>query len=372
MSFRSNTSLEKSPQVGEQQIELLERLCQANSVSGDESEMRALVLEQIRPIADEINIDAMGNILAIRKGQGLNRLRVMLAAHMDEVGFMLITDEKDGFFRFDIVGGIDIRQIAGKSVWVGSQHIPGVIGTKPVHLTTSKERNQSISLDSLRIDVGNENAKKAEVGDRATFATPFRQLGPSILAKALDDRLGVINLIEIFKHAPENIDLLAAFTVQEEVGLRGAQVAAYALDPHLAIALDCTPASDLPSWERNNFQSQEDYPENAHYNVCLGAGPAIYIADRATIADPRWLKYLIEIAESHHIPYQIRQPGSGGTDAGAIHLQRAGIPSISISVPARYIHSAAGIARLDDWKNTISLVSYALSGITPDFFKNDR
>jgi tetrahedral aminopeptidase len=372
MSFRSNINPEKSPQFGEQQIKLLEKLCQASAVSGDESEVRALVLEQIRPTADEINIDAMGNILAIRKGKGQNRLRVMLAAHMDEVGFMLTSVDDEGFFRFEIVGGIDIRQIAGKPVWVGSQHIPGVIGTKPVHLTTNDERTKTISLDSLRIDVGSENAKKTGIGDRATFASPFRQLGRSILAKALDDRLGVTTLIELFKHAPENIDLLAAFTVQEEVGLRGAQVAAYSLDPQLAIALDCTPASDLPSWESNNFQSQNDYPENTHYNVRLGAGPAIYIADRATIADPRWKKYLLETAELHHIPYQIRQPGSGGTDAGAIHLQRTGIPSISVSVPARYIHSAAGIARLEDWENTILLVSNALSGITLDFFTNDR
>jgi tetrahedral aminopeptidase len=188
----------------------------------------------------------------------------------------------------------------------------------------------------------------------------------------LDDRIGVVNLIELLKHAPENIDLLAAFTVQEEVGLRGARVAAYALDPQLGIALDCTPAGDLPSWDVSNFLAEQDRPENPRYNVRLGAGPALYVADRATLADPRWIRHLVDTAESHDITYQIRQPGSGGTDAGAIHRQRAGVPSVSVSVPSRYLHAAAGIARLDDWRNTLSLVYYALAGLTPEFFSVDR
>ena len=371
MASESQTK-QKIPQIGEQQIQLLERLCNACSVSGDEGEVRSIVLEQIRPIADEVSVDAMGNVLAVRNGGAQDRLRVMIAAHMDEVGFMLTGEDGDSFFRFDTVGGLDVRQLVGKPVWVGSEHIPGVIGAKPVHLTTRDERKRTISLDSLRIDIGPENAKKAKVGDRATFATSFEQLGPSIRAKALDDRIGVVNLIELFKHAPENIDLLAAFTVQEEVGLRGASVAAYALDPQLGIALDCTPAGDLPSWDVSNFLAEQDRPENSRYNVRLGAGPALYVADRSTLADPRWIRHLVDTAESHNIAYQIRQPGSGGTDAGAIHRQRVGVPSVSVSVPSRYLHAAAGIARLDDWRNTLSLVCYALAGLTPEFFSVDR
>jgi len=372
MSAKSNFYQENIPKINQQQIQILEQLCQACSVSGDEGEVRAIVLEQIRSYVDEIKVDALGNILAIRHGKSPNRLRVMLAAHMDEVGFMITSDGENGFFRFDLVGGIDVRQLVGKPVFVSEKHKPGVIGAKPIHLTTKKERNQTIALDSLRIDIGPENENNVKVGDRATFASPFLQLGPSILAKALDDRLGVLNLIELIKYAPENIDLLAAFTVQEEVGLRGAKVAAYALDPQIAIALDCTPASDFPIWNKDNFQAVEEQLENAHYNVRLGAGPAIYVADRATIADPRWVRHLELIAKKYQIPYQIRQPGSGGTDAGAIHLQRTGIPSISISVPARNIHASAGIARLDDWQNTLALVYFALSDITPAFFSEDR
>jgi endoglucanase len=211
-------------------------------------------------------------------------------------------------------------------------------------------------LDALRIDLGLGGAGKAKPGDRAAFATRFKQVGPSLVGKALDDRLGVATLIELVKHAPANITLQAAFTVQEEIGLRGARVAAYALDPNLAIAIDSTPAIDLPMW---------DGSENAQYNTRLGLGPAIYIADGATISDPRLVKHLAQTAEALSLPHQFRQPGGGGTDAGAIHLRRAGIPSVSISVPGRYAHSPVLVARLSDWQTTLSLVHAALLRLTP-------
>jgi endoglucanase len=241
------------PNIGAAQIRLLKQLCNACAISGDEGEVRAIVLDQVRSHAEDVQVDALGNVLVTKLGRTPSRkkrLRVMLAAHMDEVGFMLTSDDGSGIFRFDTVGGLDIRQLAGKPVWVGHDHIPGVIGAKPIHLTTANERKRAIELDSLRIDIGIESNPKVKIGDRAAFATTFSRMGPSIRAKALDDRLGVATLIELVKHAPENIDLLAAFTVQEEVGLRGAQVAAYAFDPDLGIAIDSTPAFDLPSWER--------------------------------------------------------------------------------------------------------------------------
>jgi endoglucanase len=356
----------RPPRIAAAQINLLERLCNACAVSGDESAVRTTVLEQVRPHADRVTVDALGNVLAVRQGRVPNALKVMLAAHMDEVGLMLTNDEGEGVFRFEIVGGIDPRQLAGKAVWIGKERLLGVIGAKPIHLTTREELKQALSPDTLRIDVGPENAKKAKIGDRAVFATSFTRLGPSLCAKALDDRLGVATLIELVKHAPPNIDLLAAFTVQEEVGLRGARVAAYAMDPHLAIVLDCTPANDLPLWDSSDGQ------ENTLYNTRLGGGPAIYLADRATLYDPRLVRHLIETAEAQHIPYQIRQPGRGGTDAGAIHKQRAGIPSAAISVPGRYLHTPASIARLDDWKNTLALVYNALEHLTPEILAGER
>ncbi len=350
--------------IGKDQMDLLERLCNATAVSGDEQEVRQIVLDEITPIADQVKVDAMGNVLATKLGHGENRVRVMLAAHMDEIGLMIVKKLEDNLFEFVRVGGIDERQLPGKAVLVGRDHLPGVIGAKPIHMTTAQELKNKIDASDLRIDLGLEIGEKVKPGDRATFATRFEVLGPSIKAKALDNRFGVAILIALLKNAPENIDLLAAFTVQEEVGLRGARVAAYAFDPDMAIAVDSTPANDLPHWD--------DEDENVQYNTRLDAGPAIYVMDRMTIADRRLVNLLCAAAEEAGIPYQLRQPGGGGTDAGVIHRTRSGIPSTSVSVPARYAHTAASIARLSDWENTLRLLHAALSKITPDLLANER
>ena len=361
----------RPPRIGTAQIHLLERLCNTCGVSGDEGAVRAVVKGQIEAYADELSVDAMGNLLALRKGSIPGRLRVMLAAHMDEVGMILMQDEEDGIYRFEAIGGLDVRYLAGKPVLAGSDKVPGVIGFKPIHMTNPEERRQAITIDQLRIDLGAANGKKVKPGDGVAFATRFARLGPSLRAKALDDRLGVATLIELFKHAPANIDLLAAFTVQEEVGLRGAKVAAYAMNPDLAIVLDSTPANDLPLWDRGGCAG-EDCLENTRYNTRLGAGPAIYIADRVTVSDPRLVRHLVQTAEARAIPYQIRQPGGGGTDAGAIHKQRAGVPSVSVSVPTRYLHTPACLARLEDWRNTLALVYAALENLSPQIIRTER
>ena len=364
MTKNLEISAGKVPEIGPSQIELLEKLCNATAVSGDEHEVRQIVLEAIKLVADDVKVDNLGNVLATRYGRGENRVRVMLAAHMDEIGFMIVKKHEDGLFEFDRIGGIDERQLPGKPVLVGREHLVGVIGAKPIHMTTADERKKKIDVSSMRIDLGPEIGEKVKPGDRATFATRFEMVGPSIRAKALDDRLGVATLIELIKHVPDNIDLLAAFTVQEEVGLRGARVAAYAFEPDMAVAIDSTPAYDLPHWD------EED--ENDRYNTRLDAGPAIYVMDRATIADRRLVNWLVETAENSGIPYQFRQPGGGGTDAGAIHKVRSGIPSVSVSVPARYAHTAVSIARLPDWANTLRLLHTALGRITPDLLAGER
>jgi tetrahedral aminopeptidase len=336
-------------------IKLLERLSNAVAVSGDEREVRAIIREEIEAHADEIKIDPLGNLLAVRKSKAKNPLRVMLDAHMDEIGFMLVEEEEGGWFKFETVGGIDPRQLVGKTVLAGKEHLPGVIGARPIHLTTAEERQNIIPVDNLRIDLGPENAKKVKPGDRAAFATRFVQVGASLMGKALDNRLGVATLIELLKNPPENVELLAAFTVQEEVGLRGARVAAYALNPQLAIAIDSTPAYDLPDY---------DGEENTRYNTRLGAGPAIYIADVGTLSDPRLIRHLAKTGDALGIPYQYRQPGGGGTDAGAIHRQHQGIPVVSVSVPGRYAHTAVMVARLEDWQNTLNLLYHGLARLT--------
>lgn len=350
------------PSIGDEQIGLLERLSNACAVSGDEGEVRKIVLNEVHAHADEVKVDVLGNVLVSRQGSGEHLLTVMLAAHMDEVGLMLTHDKGDGIYRFELVGGISSSDLAGKSIWIGRDHIPGVIGLKPIHLAHGDGYKRLIDLDDLHIDVGMAKGNE-KVGDRATFATTFVRLGPSLRGKALDNRLGVATLIELIKHAPPNINLQAAFTVQEEIGLRGARVAAFSFDPDLAIALDSTPAYDLPAW---------DSDENVRYNTRLGAGPAIYIADSSTLSDPRLVRFFMQVAQEHKIPYQIRQPGGGGTDAGAIHRQRQGIPSITISVPGRYHHSPASIVRLADWQHTWNLVTTGLSRLTRAVIAGER
>jgi len=361
-------SSKNTPVIGTDAVALLERLCNASAVSGDEREVRSIVLEQVRPLADEVKVDPLGSVYAIRHARGVkNPLRVMLDAHMDEVGFLIVADEENGLFRFIKIGGIDDRVLPGKTVLVGKDNLPGVIGAKAIHLTEPGETENKIPLDTLRIDIG-PGGGKVKPGDRATYATRFKEVGPSFIAKALDNRLGCTTLIEILRAVQsspdlDHIELLLAWSVQEEIGGRGARVAAYALDPELAIALDATPAHDLPPF---------DDSENATYNTRLGFGPAIYLADAGTLGDPRIARHLLKTGDELGIPYQIRQPGSGGTDAAAIHKSRAGIPSISISVPGRYLHTAASVVRRSDWENSIRLVWNALARMDRSMIEAER
>ncbi len=350
------------PSISRSQIKLLEKLCNAASVSGDEGEVRRIVLEEVKPYADEVKVDALGSVLVRKRAAGeKNPLRVLLDAHMDEVGFMIVADDGDGFYQFQIVGGIDERHLPGKQVLVGKEHTPGVIGVKPIHLAGSSELQRAADVDSLRIDLGPEG--KAKPGDRAMFAARFRIAGPSILSKAIDDRIGVAILIELLKRAPKHIELCLSFSVQEEIGLRGAKVAAHYFEPDLAIAVDSTPARDLPHYEGE---------ENYQYNTRLGFGPAIYVANSSTIDDPRLVRFLAQVGDKRKIPYQFRQPGGGGTNAGAIQQSKAGVPVVSVSVPHRYTHSPISVARLDDWKRALDLLQAALEEMNPALLKSPK
>jgi endoglucanase len=345
----------------------LRALTEAVGVSGDEDEVRRLVREQVEPLADEIRVDALGNLLAVRRGSARRRLRVMLSAHMDEVGLMVTGVEADGALHVACVGSILPHHLAGKAFWVGRERVPGVIGLTPPHLLRRMETRPRLAVDRLRLDVGVQTREDAlervRVGDRASFATALSRMGDCVSAKALDDRLGVAILVELFSAAPPNIDLMAAFTVQEEIGLRGAGVAAHSLDPELAIAIDATPARDLPTW---------DGAENTVYNTHLGQGPALYMADRSTVSDRRLLDHFESTAKAAQLPFQFRQPGGGSTDAGAIHRARKGIPAISVSVPVRYPHSPAGLIRIDDWRNTALLLHAALVRLSAETLSRGR
>ncbi len=346
------------------QIKLLEKLSNAVGVSGNEDEIRQIVINEIKPYVDEYKTDMMGNLLAVKHAKTPGAPRVIFAAHMDEIGFMLVQEDGDGLYAFEPVGGIDERQLAAKYVLVGKDHLPGVIGSKPIHLSSPDERKNSTPMQQLRIDISPANAGKVGIGDYATFATRFWQNGGSLFGKALDDRLGVATLIELAKLNPGTLEVLFAFTVQEEVGLRGARVAAYDFEPDMAIVVDSTPAFDLPMLENE--------AENTLYNCRLGGGPAIYLADAGTLSDPRLIRYLAKLAEEHHIPYQFRQPGGGGTDAGAIHVNRGGVPSVSVSIPGRYAHSPILHAKLADWENTLSLLHMVIEKADRSILSIDR
>jgi putative aminopeptidase FrvX len=335
----------------------LRQLSEAVGVSGEERAVRELIVKAIRDQVDELRVDTIGNVLAVKRARGRAKLRVMLDAHMDEIGFMIIGFNEDGTLQFRSIGGVDDRILPGKVVVIGPDQIPGTIGLGPIHLAHGDMSVKKIA--SLSIDIGasskDEAAGAIKIGDRAAFKTQYRSLGRAVTGKAFDDRVGCAILIEILRGPRLPVDLLAAFTVQEEIGLRGAGVAAYALEPDAAIAIDATPANDLPD------RLEQDLSPNTQ----LGGGPAIYVMTRRDFSDPRLVKHAVDVAEQLKIQYQFRQPGGGGTNAGSIGPSRAGVPSLSISVPTRYIHSPAALLYLSDVRQTIELVRESAARLTP-------
>jgi putative aminopeptidase FrvX len=336
---------------------LLKRLSEANGVSGHEQEVRAIILEEIRGRVDECLVDALGNLVARKKGSGTSRLKVLVAAHMDEVGLMITHIEDNGLIRFDKVGGIDDRILPARTVLIGDKRIPGVIAMKPVHLVEKGERDKVPESRTLAIDVGASTRAEAEKlvqrGDCAAFASEFRVLAlegsawRTVQGKAFDDRAGCAILAELLKERYP-FDLSAAFTVQEEIGLRGAQVAAHAEDPDAAFVLECTGANEVPT------------PRDVSPNTRIGQGATISLRDGSSIADPRLVDHVTRTAQAIGVRHQFRGPVSGGTDAAAIQRSRAGVAAITISVPARYIHSAAAILDLNDFDAVVTLAREAL------------
>ena len=340
---------------------ILRELSEACGVSGNEDAVRAVVLDAIRDHVDDIKIDSLGNVLTVKRGMAEDSMRVMLAAHMDEVGLMVVDHDDKGLLKVRPVGGIDVRLLPGALVVVGPDRIPGVIGIKPIHLVERDEMKKVTKIEDLSIDVGakgkDEAQKLAPLGTYATFATQYRELGPTVTGKAFDDRAGCAILVELLRGDRFEFDFHGVFTVQEEVGLRGAQVAAFSVDPHCAFVLEGTIADDLPKEKKNVSPTTE-----------LGKGPAITVMDRSFIADRRLVQLLTGTAEELGIPYQIKQPGVGGTDAGAIHLSREGVPTATVAVPARYIHSPVALLSLQDFDNTVRLMNEALVRLSRETF----
>ena len=318
---------------------LLKALCEANGVSGNEGAVRKLILEQITPLADDIKIDSIGNILAMKKGRSSAK-KVMLAAHMDEVGLIISGITEKGFLEFKTVGGIDTRVLISKRVAVGEKRVKGVIGIKAIHLQEKSERETVPKVKNLFIDIGAEDREEAEglvqLGDYAAFDTEFAEFGAGkIKAKAIDDRAGCLVLMDLMNQMCR-YDTYFCFTVQEEVGLRGAQVAARRIMPDIALVLEATTCSDV-------FGSQPH-----EYVTQLGGGVAVSFMDRSTIVPHTFYSWLYETAQREGIPVQYKNTTMGGNDAGAIHIAGRGVKTASLSIPCRYLHSPAGVAAWAD------------------------
>ncbi len=340
---------------------LLEELSNAFGPSGCEDEVRRILARALRDKVDSLTTDALGNLIAFKEGTGPEpRLRVMVDAHTDEVGLMVTRIEKSGLLGFRAVGGIDDRLLLAKGVRVGPDRLPGVILAPPAHLTKPEQRNKVIKIDQLVIDVGasseDEAKKLVQVGDYVAFDTRFQVLHEDglrmVAGKAFDDRAGCAAAAAL-ADGDYAVDLYLSFSSQEEVGLRGARVAAYRIEPDVAFALEGTICDDTPK--------KEDVSPTTE----IGKGPAITIMDRSFVADRRLNRLLIDTAEAEGIPYQFKQPGMGGTDAGAIHLAKTGVPSAAVSVPSRYIHGPASLLSLNDFDHLVALMRATLQAL-PD------
>lgn len=345
--------------MGKEEVDyrLLKELSETSGVSGAEEKVRRCLVKELQGKVDDLRVDTLGNLFAHKRGSGSSALKVMVAAHMDEVGMMIVNVERNGLLGFRAVGGIDSRLLLGKAVVVGEKPVPGVIGSKPVHLLSGDERDRVLDVESLAIDIGagskEEAEKSVKTGEVATFATRFglmaeRDDGTALVkGKAFDDRAGCAVLAELLKESYP-FDLHGVFTVQEEIGLRGAKVAAYALEPDAAFVLEGTICDDLPK--------RKDLSPTSR----LGHGPVLTIMDRSLFVDRRLLNHLINVAGAEGIPYQFKQPAVGSTDGGAIHRSQEGVPTAVIAVPCRYIHSPACLLDLADFANTIRLMKAAL------------
>ncbi len=328
--------------------ELLKKLCNIDGTSGDETAVSDFIISQIDGFCDW-KTDALGNIIVFKKGKNTPAKKVMLDAHTDEVGLIITNITSEGFLKFKTVGGIDTAAILFRNVKINGK-INGVISGKPIHLLNKKESEKLPDKDSLYIDIGATSKEDAEYyvncGDRAVICGEFETVGNNVLSKALDDRVGCAALIKLIKEYDE-YDFYASFSVQEELGLRGAKTAAFAINPECAIVLEGTTAADIA-----------DVPYEK--SVCnLGKGPAVSFMDGATVYD----KIFYNAALEGRVLCQPKRATTGGNDSGVIHLSREGVRTVSISAPCRYIHTSSSVANVNDIENVYKLATYMLGGI---------
>lgn len=347
-----------------QPMELLRELSDAFGVSGFEDEVREVLRTRIAPFVDDVSVDALGNLIAVRRGK--DERVAMLDAHMDEIGFLVKWIDDKGYVRFAPIGGWDDRIVPGHRVTLVTRNGErrfGVIGCAPPHILSDEERHKPIPMEKMFVDFGATSRPEAadlgiQIGDPFTIHYPFGPLFEGyVTGKALDDRAGCAVLVETARRLADRkpaMTLAFAFVFGEEVGLRGAKTAAYHIDPSIALAVEGTIGADMPG------VPDESQPTR------LGRGPAISVADRSIIVSPKIVRALERIADAESIPYQYKLPTYGGTDAGSIHLSRGGVLTGVVSVPCRFIHSPVSTLRLNDFENTIRLVTAFVRALPGD------
>ncbi|WHH59496.1 M42 family metallopeptidase [Petroclostridium sp. X23] len=319
-------------------MDLLKELTQCYGPSGNEEKIRELLIEKIKDYVDEISVDPLGNLIARKKGNGK---KLMFAAHMDEIGIIVTFIDDNGFLRFSNIGGVSPHYSLFQKVIFENGTI-GIIGYEE-----KIEEMKNLKLEKMFVDIGASSKEEAEkmvnIGDAACFTGEFHQNFNKVSSKAMDDRIGCYILIEVIKSIKDNHnDLYFVFTVQEELGLRGAKTSAYSISPDYAIAIDVTGMGDIPGAKPMALK--------------LGKGPAVKVKDSLIITHPFVRNLMVDTAKENEIPYQLEVLERGGTDSGAIHLTKGGIPSGVLSIPTRYIHSPREILDMDDVKNAIALM----------------
>ena len=331
-------------------IEILKKLCKLPGVPGFEQAVRNYLLQELKPYADELSIDPMGNLLACYKGTSNKTL--MFSAHMDEIGFIVQHIDDEGFIKFLPLGGFDAKTLTSQRVTIhGKTDVVGVMGSKPIHLMSPEERNQPAKIKDYFIDTGlkkSEVLELIEIGDPITRERELIKMGPCINAKSLDNRISVFVLLEAFKKMKlEKFDctIYAAFTVQEELGLRGARTVAHKISPDFAINIDTTIAFDVPGAQSHEFVSR------------LGEGVAIKIMDQSVMCDYRMVKFIKKIAIDQQIKWQNELLPAGGTDTSAIQMAGDGCICGAISIPTRHIHQVNEMVHESDVHATRQLIS---------------
>ena len=334
--------------------ELLRELCLTDGISGNEDAVRDYIINKIKDVC-EYSIDPLGSIICFKKGKKAPEKKLMICAHMDEVGFMVTYIRPDGTLSFDTVGGVDAAVVIGRQVRIGKDRISGVVGSTAVHNLSKDEREKAPSIDSLYIDIGAEDKAEAEkyvsLGDCVYFDSEFVDLGERrIKAKAIDDRAGCAMMIQMM-HEELEYDTWFVFNVQEEIGLRGSTASAFTVAPDFAIVLESTTAADIDG-------------ASGAKRVCeVGKGAVVSFMDRSTMYDKELYRLAFDTAKKLGIPCQTKTMVAGGNDAGAIHKSGKGVRTIAVSLPCRYLHSPSSVIELADLDNSYTLVKNLAKGI---------